>query len=279
MKRSPRHELPLRSLLWFGAAALATLLTLPGGAAASPQALGIVASNGHPTPLLCDAAGECRARFSAFCLQQAREAPPQGTLYRLADGSSLTLIVTRSDGRAERLPATPYIRFESQFGFTSVEAVLPAPARQALDAETVALEVGPAATLLPVEAANDPDPQSPEEIALATGPLRAAASRLFEAPGPAADAARLTTLAINALPPVHEEETAALDRLWARTVVAGRASGLSAEGIAAAEAIWQSCQLGLASQMRLSMRECLELRHTDLMTRTNRQFWEETGGS
>lgn len=279
MNRSPRRQRPLRSLRWFGAAALAMLFALPGGAAASPQALGIVASNGHPTPLVCDAAGECRAGFSAFCLQQAREAPPQGTPYRLAEGGSLILVVTRSNGRTARLPAAPYIRFESRFGFTLVEAVLPAVARKALDAETVALEIGPAATLLPVEAANDPDPQRPEEIALATGPLRATASRYFEAPGPAADAARLTTLAINALPPVHEEETAVLDRLWAKTVAAGRSSGLGPEGIAVAETIWRSCQLGLASQMRLSMRECLELRHTDLMTRTNRQFWEETGGS
>lgn len=279
MNLSPRRQVPLRSILWFGAAALAALIVLPDHAAASPQALGIVASNGRPTPFVCDAGGECRARFSAFCLQQAREAPPQGTPYRLAEGGSVTLVVTRSGGRTERLPATPFVRFESEFGFTSVEAVLPPAVRKTIDAETIALEVGPAATLLPIEAANDPDPQSAEEIALATGPMRAAATRFFDAPGPAADAARLTTLAINALPPVHEEKTAALDELWAETVATGRASGLGPEGVAAAEAIWQSCQLGLASQMRLSMRECLELRHTELMTRTNRQFWDETGGS
>jgi len=255
------------------------MLTLANRAAASPQILGIVASNGQPTPLICSDGSGCRARFSAFCLQQDRPSPSQGTAYRLAEGSSITLVATYPDGRIERRSVGPLVRFESRFGFTSVDAVLPGSISSSLETASLALEIGPAATLLPVAEANDPDPQTPDEIAVATGPLRAAAARLFDQPSPTADAARLTTEAINALPPVHSESRLGLDRLWADTIAAGKAAGASEEGIAQADALWQSCELAVASRTRLSMRECLELRHTDLMAHTNRQFWDETGGS
>jgi hypothetical protein len=255
------------------------MLTLANRAAASPQILGIVASNGQPTPLICDHGRGCRARFSAFCLQQDRPAPSQGTAYRLADGGALTLIATYPDGRVERLPVGDLVQFQSRFGFTSVDVVLPASVGSSLGVASLALEIGPAATLLPVEGAEDPDPQTQGEIAVATGPLRAAAALLFDRPGPAADAARLTTEAINALPPVHSESRLGLDQLWANTIAAGKAAGASEEGIAQANDMWRSCELAVASRTRLSMRECLELRHTDLMAHTNRQFWDETGGS
>jgi hypothetical protein len=256
-------------------------VVLLGGAkpaAASPQILGIVASNGQPTPLICDSSRNCRARFSAFCLQQERPAPSQGTAYRLADGGQLTMVARYPDGRVERVPVGHRVRFESRFGFTSVEVLLPADLGRAFAMADLALEVGPAVTLLPVETADDPDPQSPDEIAIATGPLRATAALLFDQPGPLADAARLTTEAINALPP-QSETPPDLDRLWANTVAAGKAAGASDAGIAQASNMWRSCELEVLSRSRLSMRECLELRHTDLMARTNRQFWEQTGGS
>jgi hypothetical protein len=267
-----------RILFIFAVLAIA-MLTLANRAAASPQILGIVASNGQPTPLICSDGSGCRARFSAFCLQQDRPSPSQGTAYRLAEGSTVTLVATYPDGRIEKRPVGAFVQFQSRFGFTSVDAVLPGLVGNSMGMASLALEIGPAATLLPVEAADDPDPQTPDEIAVATGPLRAAAARLFDQPGPDADAARLTTEAINALPPVHSESRPGLDQLWANTIAAGKAAGASAAGIAQANAMWQSCELAVASHMRLSMRECLELRHTDLMAHTNHQFWDETGGS
>jgi hypothetical protein len=255
------------------------MMTLANRAAASPQILGIVASNGQATPLICDHGRSCRARFSAFCLQQDRPAPSQGTSYRLADTQSLIRVVTHPDGHVERRPIGDLVQFQSRFGFTSVDVVLPPSVGSSGAVASLALEIGPAATLLPVEAADDPDPQTAGEIAVATGPLRAAAARLFDQPSPAADAARLATEAINALPPVHSESRLGLDQLWADILAAGKATGASDAGIAQANDMWQSCELAVASRMRLSMRECMEMRHTELMARTNRQFWDETGGS
>lgn len=261
--------------------ALLAVIILGGAkpAEASPQILGIVASNGQPTPLICDHGSNCRARFSAFCLQQERAAPPQGTAYRLADGGQLVLLARYANGHVERLPVGHLVQFRSSFGFTSVEVFLPASLGRSLAMASLALEVGPAVTLLPVETADDPDPQSQDEIEIATGPLRNAAALLFDRPGPSADAARLTTEAINALPPTNSESTASLDRLWADTIATGRTAGASEQGIEQASNMWRSCELAVLSRSRLSMRECLELRHTELMARTNRQFWEQTGGS
>jgi hypothetical protein len=41
---------------------------VPATAQAAPQILGVIASNGHATPLDCTA-GDCTAQLSAFCLQ------------------------------------------------------------------------------------------------------------------------------------------------------------------------------------------------------------------
>jgi hypothetical protein len=274
MSVAARHR-----ILFVLAVIAVAMITLANRAAASPQILGIVASNGQPTPLICDNGRNCRARFSAFCLQQDRPAPSQGSVYRLAEGSLLTLVATYPDGRVERLSVSDLVQFQSRFGFTSVDVVLPDALGRSFSMASLALEVGPAATLLPVETADDPDPQSSDEIAIATGPLRTAAALLFDRAGPDADAARLTTQAINALPPVHRESSPSLDQLWTDTIATGRAAGADEEGIAQANEMWQGCKLAVASHTRLSMRECLELRHTELMAHTNRQFWEETGGS
>jgi hypothetical protein len=269
--------MPKLSRAAFAAIALLALAATPVRAA--PQALGVVASNGIETPLVCDGSGECSARISAFCLQEARDAPSQGTAYRLADTSAMTLRVTRTDGSRFRLAANGYVRIESQLGFTAVKVSLPQNVVAALDAAEIAVEVAPNASLLPVETPGDPDPQTPAEIALATGPMRAAAAAIFEAPGPAADAARLTTLMINALPPTRDEDLAMADRLWDETVTDEVRAALTPEGVATAEQLYEGCKLAVESRTRLSMRECLAIRHADLMVTSNRLFWQESGGS
>src|SRR3546814_14945149 len=65
---------------------------------------------------------------------------------------------------------------------------------------SLAVEVGPTVSLIPEAVAGDTDPQTAEEIALATGPLRNVAARLFDSAGQSADAARTTTLLTNRLP-------------------------------------------------------------------------------
>ena len=109
---------------WLLTAALAFGLTSAMPALAAPQALGLVASAGTPTPLDCSGA-ECSAMFSAFCLQEARPAPSQGEAYAPAPGSAVTLLVTRADDSTLSLPGAAYLRFSTLVGFTSMRITLP----------------------------------------------------------------------------------------------------------------------------------------------------------
>jgi hypothetical protein len=261
----------------FAAAALAILL--PWSVAdAAPQVLGLVASNGSPTPLICNGA-DCSAHLSAFCLQEARDAPSSGTDYAPAAGGTVTLVATMADGRTLRLPGQDYLDFRSLIGFTSVRVSLPQGTLDALDAVAAAVEVGPAVSLLPATLAHDPDPQTAQEIALATGPIRQAASRIFEAPGTASDAARITSLFINALAPGKMEPQAMRDGLWQAKAAHPTIAGATTDGIAMAQRIYDACRGAVDSRSANSLRSCLELRHAELMGRTNHKFWDSIGGS
>ena len=265
--------------------ALAAILSA-GSANAAPQVLGLVADNGFATPLACDGF-ECSAQFSSFCLQEARSSPPTGAAYAPAPGGVLSLVATTPDGRSLRLPAADHLRITTAIGFTSVTMSLPQSRRDRI-AETLgaapeeirlAVEIGPSVSLLPVPVAGDPDPQTEEEIALAVGPLRSVAERLFEAPGVSADAARLTTRLINGLPARGRETVEMRDGLFDEIAALPASGSLSPEGVERAHALYAECRISVESSSMFSMRECLKLRHADLMVRSNRTFWDEAGGS
>jgi hypothetical protein len=259
------------------AAATAACAFFAGSAGAAPQVLGLVASNGVPTPLTC-VGTECSAHFSTFCLQEARPAPSQGQPYAIAEGGELRLVIRTADGRSMSLPGNEHLKVSTLIGFTSVRISVPAETLRALGATQVAVEVGPEVSLVPQAVANDPDPQMPEEVALATGPMRELAGRTFETPGPSSDAARVTNALINALPDSAQEQEAARDGLWERTVDETMLASLTPDGRVAAERIYQGCRISVESHSAFTMRGCLELRHADLMAATNHKFWEESGG-
>ena len=267
----------IRSSLSFGTVCLLVGLAW-SGAEAAPQVLGLVASNGAPTPLVCQGV-ECSAHFSTFCLQEARNAPSRGQPYAVAPGSSLTLVVTTKDGRTVRLPGENFLKIGTLIGFTSVKIALPEASLRELGGVAARVEVGPLASIVPVAEPNDPDPQAADELALATGPVRKAAFASFEKPGEASDAARVTNLLINALPEDGQDEAIARDRLWERTVDSKMLAGLTPTGAVAAKRIYESCRISIDSRSMSTMRNCLELHHADLMALTNHRFWKELGGS
>ncbi len=90
------------SLCLLAAIAMAALAS--GRAQAAPQILGLMASNGMPTPLHCRD-GLCTGSFASFCLQEAREAPADGQDYRLAPGGQLVLNAAAADGLHLQLQA------------------------------------------------------------------------------------------------------------------------------------------------------------------------------
>src|SRR5262245_503072 len=140
------------------ATGFAAILACPiADAHAAPQVLGLVASNGASTELNCQGL-DCRAHFSAFCLQQDRPAPSHGDRYQLGPSGEITLIAKTADGRSLRLPGTGYLDINSEIGFTSVEISLSKAKLAALGATAAAVEVGPGVSLVPVALAGDPNP-------------------------------------------------------------------------------------------------------------------------
>jgi len=253
-------------------------LGIPGsGAFAASQVLGLVASNGTPTPLAC-VDSRCSAQFSTFCLQQSRPAPSRGDDYTVAAGGSLTLVARDAAGRIQRIPAGDIVAIHTLIGFTSVEISLPKAKLAELGATDVAVDVGPAVSLVPVASAGDPNPQTEDELALATGPMRLAATPMFESPGTASDAARIATVLINTLPATGSESADARNGLWVAMLTNPTVAGASAGGREAAEQMYEACKISVESHSSYSMRNCLELRHADLLTETNHKFWRDSVG-
>jgi hypothetical protein len=227
----------------------------------------------------CDAGG-CRADLSAFCLQQARPDPGLATVYQVAPGTRLALVVTGKDGSVRRIDATPYLAFVDDRGFASVTAKLSADALARLDAKAVAIEVGQDATLLPAAKAADPDPQTAEEVALATGITRHKAETFFDNPGRDSDAIRLTNAMLNYLPPGELGRNPADATVLQRTETDYQGAPIDPAGLRQAEEIHNNCvaKVDVTHQIE-SMRSCLEGSHDILLTHTNIDFWNSLGGS
>jgi hypothetical protein len=245
---------------------------------AASQILGLVASNGLPTPLQCQD-GSCSGHFSSFCLQEARPAPSANSEYALAPGGSLTLIATMADGRQTRLPGNGLLSLRTMIGFTSIRISLPEAKLKALGAVSVAVEVAPLTSAMPVTVASDVSPQTGEEIALATGAMRHLAQAAFEDRNGTADAARLSSLVINALPADEPQTAQGREAVWTRLLAGSGAQSLSPDGIAEARGMYSACEISVASKSSYSLKGCMELRHADLMAVTNRNFWDRSGGS
>lgn len=245
---------------------------------AAPQVLGLVASV-RPTPMLCDARG-CRADLSAFCLQQARPDPEPGIAYRPAPGTALTLVVTGRDGTVRRLDAAPYLSLVDERGFVSITARVKPETFAAMDASSVAIDVGKDAALLPEARVGDANPQGDDELALATGANRHQAETYFDRPGRDADAIRLTNAMINGLRAGSRSRDDTDGHLLVQTFNAYRGASIDPAGARLAADIHRRCVLKADVLHQVdSMRSCLEGSHDILTTHTNIDFWNSLGGS
>jgi hypothetical protein len=252
----------------------AVALTLPfsvGNAAAAPQILGIVASNGA-LPLACDADG-CRADLSTFCLQQSRANPQLGQRYEIADADKVTMLGTKATGETVRLPAAPFMTFASTRGFTSIEVTMSVPTMAQLGLTAVAIEVAPQASLIPTAAGNDPDPQAEDEVDLALGAYRQQGSKYFDESSEAADAIRLTNRMINGLQRTRQATDTDGDLI--DSVLKSKAAAVAdPAGIKLAQSYHETCVVKVDVTHHVdSMRSCLQGSHDRLVANTNIDFW------
>jgi hypothetical protein len=94
----------------------------------------------------------------------------------------------------------------------------------------------------------------------------------------AADAVRITGTLINALPEKGAEDADQRARLWLAMSEHPVVANATVAGLAKAETIYNGCLLSVESRSTYSMRNCLELRHADMLAEANHRFWKESGG-
>jgi hypothetical protein len=267
----------VRSSILLIAGALAAGISLGlGSAAAAPQILGLVASNGA-IPLTC---GEeaCSADLSTFCLQQPRANPEPGQRYELADGGAVTLVGTTAGGETLRLPAAPYMTFASTRGFTAVEIAVSSSVIARLGLTALAVEVARSASLVPVTAADDPDPQADDEMALALGAYRQQGGKYFDDSGEAADAIRLTNRMINELPKHQRRPTDTDGHLVEVALRSEMGERADPAGVALVRSHHDACVVKTDVTHHIgSMRACLQGTHDRLVTHANIDFWNSLG--
>lgn len=264
---------------------VSTVLTVLGAsfpaasAHAAPQLLGVVAS-AEPVPMTCEG-GVCTAELSAFCLEQGRSGPQDGTAYRAIDPRPVTLVAIAADGSARRMPATSSLKFASARGYSAVTASVPESMREGLGAARLAIAVGPMLTLAPLPVAGDPHPLTDKEIAEASGSLRAIAANLFEPDNqPEMVTAQALNRLINALPQSAGREAIDLvsrEGLWSQAVGGAPRVDDTDPGMAQAALVFESCRRGAHYVQGLTLRRCLEASHDALMSSLNLQYWQVVG--
>lgn len=248
-------------------------------ALAAPQMLGVVAS-AEPVPMTCEG-GVCTAELSAFCLEQGRSGPRDGTAYRAVDPRLVTLLAVAADGSAQSVPAASPIRFASARGYSAVTASVPESLRAGLGAARLAIAVGPMLTLAPLAVAGDAQPLTDKEIAEAAGPLRATAADVLEAGNnPEMVTAQVLNRLINALPQIAGREAIDLvsrEGLWSHVVGGAPSIDDPSPGMAQAALVFEGCRRGAHYVQGLTLRRCLEASHDALMSSVNLEYWLVVG--
>ncbi len=248
--------------------AITLIALLPGAAGAAPQIMGLVAT-AEPAPMQCGD-GQCTVLLSAFCLQEERLPPDYYSAYLPADPGQVVLVVSMTDGRTVRMEAGGLVEFRSRYGYTAIEASLPLDRLAGARPVSLALEVNPLAALLPVAMPGDPDPQTAEDIAIATGPWRLAAQAVMEGDSQSAASSRTAMRLINSLPTLGDIPPGERETVWRRV-----AQNAPVRARQAFDACIRSVDQAIGYRLRL----CLEERHTRMQVENTREFWRSLGGS
>lgn len=239
---------------------------ISGTAAAAPQILALVASNGTYTPMTCSG-GTCKAELSSFCLQQDRSTPLAGTLYHAMAPDALTLVIERADGTVEKRPAGDLLRLASDRGSSSVEARLDTGNVALSGATRISIEVGERVSLLPDAIPDDPNPHTAQEIAVVTASLRTLGSQVVDEGGKRIAAARETNRLINALSASGSEDRP--DAAW-DTITAWK-PGIRSGQYWANQRI-SHCQ---AYSGGPALARCLRDWHDFLIRQLNTEYWDK----
>jgi hypothetical protein len=244
--------------------ALFMLILAAQRAEAAPQVLGLVASNGVPTPLRCED-GQCSGFVNSFCLQFSRPSPRADDQYRLGQGGGIILVGQRVDGSTIRLAAGGLVGIRSGANFSSVTVSLPESQLTAIGAVAATLEVAPLTSVVPVAVAGDSDPQTPDEIDYATGTQRRLAQSTFETSGLNTDEVRIIALVVNGLPADEPTSQGGREAVWKKVVTSVPTAALDPQAFVVASRIYQNCATAVDSRTASALRTCMDQAQQDLI--------------
>ncbi len=259
-----------RQLLASLAIALPMAMASLAAANAAPQILGVVAS-AQPTTLYC-ADGECTAQLTSICLTERRASPSTGTPYLAYNPQVIKITGYRPDGAKISLDVADALRFSSARGHLAVWVSLPEAVLQQYALASVSITIEDGLSLVPEPRPGDPNPLTQADIALATGPLRTAATQIVDQAGAPVLAAQLTTLLINALPARGRATEAERAAVWDRTI-ASLGTIENSQGLALVSQAHAQCQTTTRVGYT-SLRQCLGSVHDGFMGRLNKKYWD-----
>lgn len=243
----------------------------PAVAQAAPQILALVETE-QATELAC-ADGVCAAEFSAFCLQENRPSPAVGTVYSAIGDADIRLVLTLPDGSVRERPAGSDLRIVSVRGYSALRLTVPRQVLTDTGATAVALSVGERVALAPQVARGDPHPITPEELALASGPLRSAGQAIVDRGGKSAVAARITNALINAMSGSQMPKPDDRQSLWQQV------AGLTDDAAASPgrkQALWayEACWNIVENAGGNGLRGCLQRYHDIVMQGLTTKYWD-----
>ncbi len=242
-----------------------------GAVAAAPQIMA-VASTDLDVPVTCEG-GTCSVELSSICLQEHRASPIIGTAYYVHGDTGFKLTGKTEQGQEISLSHLD-LKIEAARGHNAIKVGFREVDIRKYGEMSVQISVPENLSIVPKPIANDVNPQTDDDIAAATGPMRQLASSMIDQDTRKRDAAELINQTINRLPwrgrATDAERQDALDAYGEIT----RTSGFSSGARSNADAVMNECESRTAAGS-LTLRQCLGSWHDRLVGKLNTKYWQQ----
>ncbi|MEH6546129.1 MAG: hypothetical protein V7701_06870 [Sneathiella sp.] len=238
---------------------------------AAPQIMA-VASTDLDIPVTCEGV-ECSVELSSICLQEHRGSPYPGTAYYVHGDTNFQLTGVTETGQEIQLSSVD-LKVEAARGHNAVKVVFKEMAIRKYGPMSVRISVPENMSIVPLPIANDVNPQTDADIALATGPLRQLASTIVDDNTQKRDAAELLNQTINRLPwdgRASDGERLAAEAEYRKILAT---APFSVRAKANADAVMKECAVRTYAGT-LTLRQCLGSWHDRLLGKLNTKYWNQ----
>ena len=228
----------------FGAILISSFYAIsPLSAQAAPQVLALIATD-QPVSLYCEDA-VCTASLPTICIQPERRQPGDGRDYRLADGQSLTV-----QGDRGTISVSTDVQLITKRTHVAVEVRI--PRSFIIDLRNPKVRVGEGVSAVPVPDATDLRPIATKELALATGPRRAVATKMVDREPARTPAVSMTNRLVNLVRAGADHRQS-----WSEIVADAKARKVAPAAIRYAQTMHDVCDFKLDAGINESFRTCI----------------------